>query len=103
MKKFHVNSKPYFTICSIHEEIRNIFRNILKIYPKGFQSSEDLYDEILKIIKLGMEFSNVASEMGQHMEDGLRREYRENTYSYSNIYNSNQFSLFDEIDEEVDE
>jgi len=97
MKKFHVNSKSFFTICSIHEEIRNVFRNILKIDPKSFQSSEELYKEILKIIELGMEFSNVATEMGQHMEDGLRRE---NTYGYSNIHNSNQFNLFDEVEEE---
>jgi hypothetical protein len=101
MKKFHVNGKSYFTICSIHEEIRNIFRNILKIDFSNYKNAEELYIEILRVTELGMEFSNVATEMGQHMEDGLSREYRENSYGYySNIYNSNQFNLFDEVEEE---
>lgn len=96
MKKFKVNGKPYFTICSIHEEIRKIFKNLLNINLQNFQSSEELYNEILKVIEYGIEFSNIASEMGQHMEDGLRKNLDEETKFYSTIYNSNQFNLFDE-------
>lgn len=65
MRKYIINEKPYFTICSIHEEIRNIFRNISKINHIEYKNSKDLYDKILKIIEFGIDYSIVATEMGQ--------------------------------------
>ena len=88
MKKFIVDDKPYFTICSIHSEIQKIFTKIDSIKPWEYNTTYELYNEILKITKFGIDYSDVAKEMGQHMEDALNYKYNEGTIGL-NMYNLN--------------
>jgi hypothetical protein len=74
MTKYTVNNKFYFTLCSIHNELNEIFNIIKKINPQIFNSKEDLFNEILKEIEFGNELILVANEMGQKMEDALRNK-----------------------------
>lgn len=73
MTKYTINDKVYLTICSIHDEINEIFNRIKKINPNMTESPDELFNIILKEIKFGFELTEVAKEMGQKMEDGLRQ------------------------------
>lgn len=72
MKEYRINDKSYYTICSLHHELIEIFKDIKKINPKKVKTKEELFNLILKKIEFGETFSLVAKEMGQTMEDALR-------------------------------
>lgn len=92
MTKYEINNKPYVTICSVNDEIKEIFNRIKKINPLSFESPNDLYNMILKEIEFGNTLVDVSKQMGQRMEDSLR---------YKSIwgYNSNYINE-DQNDEE---
>jgi hypothetical protein len=94
MRKYIINNKSYLTICNVHEEIKNIFREINNIKPNEFKTSFELYHKILRITEFGLEYTNVAKEMGQHMENGLKYIPEDNIYS--TIYNTNFYNLLEE-------
>ena len=101
MKSYLVNKDPYFTICSIHYKLLNIFQNIQKINPSEYKNPEELYQKVLEEIQYGIDFVNVALEMGQNMEDAIR--FHKSVYYgsiHTNIYNYN-FYLNNE--EEIEE
>jgi hypothetical protein len=101
MKSYLVNNDNYFTICSIHYRVLNIFENIQKINPSEYKTPEDLYQKILEDIKYGNDFINVALEMGQNMENAIR--FHKSIYYGSvntNIYNYNYYLNNEEIPED---
>ena len=72
MKQYVVDQDTYFTICSVHNKILNIFQYLEKIDPSSYKTPSDLYQSILKEIEHGQEFIRVALEMGQNMENSLK-------------------------------
>ena len=99
MKSYLVNKDPYFTICSIHYKLLNIFQNIQKINPSEYKNPEELHQKILDEIKYGVDFVNVALEMGQNMENAIR--FHKTVYygaSLVNIYNFNSYSYLNNDD-----
>lgn len=74
MTKYTINNKVYFTLCSIHNEVIEIFNRIKKINPNSVESPNELFNLVLKEIEFGNELLVVANEMGQKMEDGLRNK-----------------------------
>jgi len=72
MTKYTINNKVYFTLCSVHNEIIEIFNRIKKINSNSVDSPNELFNLILKELEFGNELLVVANEMGQKMEDALR-------------------------------
>lgn len=72
MTKYEINNKPYFTICSVQDDVNEIFNKLKKINPLSFKTPTDLYEVILKEIKFGNQLIEVAKQMGQRMEDTLK-------------------------------
>jgi len=72
MKSYEVNGDNYFTICSVHNKILNIFQDLKKINPDDFKTPNELYEKIMEEIQFGPEFVEVALKMGQSMEDALK-------------------------------
>jgi hypothetical protein len=96
MQEYIIGNKSYYTICSIHDELKNIFKTINELNPKLYKDQNELYNKISDIIKFGIEFADIAKEMGCKMESGLRQK---NLYGpQENIYNLNGY--FQQNDED---
>ena len=85
MGKYVINGNPYFTICSVHVEIKAIFNRIIKSTPSLYESPHDFYNEIINDLNLGIEFIETAVIMGQRMEDSLKDKFDTPFLTFSNI------------------
>ena len=101
MKSYLVNNDNYFTICSIHYKLLNIFQDIQKINPSEYKSSEELYQKVLEEIKYGADFVNVALEMGQNMENAIR--LHKAIYGGASLINFYNFKPYLNIDDNMEE
>lgn len=72
MKEYIVNNKRYTTICSVHEELKDIIRRLNRIQITNYENASDLYLVVQEIISNGYEFIDIAFDMGTRMENALR-------------------------------
>jgi predicted oxidoreductase len=95
-REFLVRNRKYLTICSIHAEIKQIFARLESLNPSDYKSAADLNSMVQDIISHGIEYVDVATIMGQNMEDGLKR--KNETYNYldleSNALNDNLYEIY---------
>ena len=75
--EYEVAGKRYTTICSIHAEIENIFNKLNNLKLTSYNDAESLYKDVHNIISHGLEYTEVAFQMGTSMENNLKyqREY----------------------------
>ena len=78
--EYNVSEKRYTTICSIHEEIKNIFIKLNNLKSTSYNDSESLLKDVHNIISHGLDFVDVAFEMGTRMEHHLKRQRELDNY-----------------------
>ena len=85
MKEYLVNNKRYTTICSIHEELKDILRRLNRIQINNYENASALYLVVQEIISNGFEFIDIAFDMGTRMENALRARADMNNYLGINL------------------
>jgi len=77
MMTYRLRNKEFFTICSVHNELDLIFKELNNLKVEDYNTPKELYDEVLRITKESIELVKIALDMGQRMENSLkdRKEY----------------------------
>jgi len=77
MMTYNFRGKEFFTICSVHNELDLIFKELINLKPEDYRTTKELYSKMLEIMKESIELVKIATDMGQRMENGLKikKEY----------------------------
>ena len=74
---YTLRNKGFLTICSVHNELDKIFKDIYDLKIDDYNTVKELYEKILTIISESIELVKIATDMGQRMENSLKvkKEY----------------------------
>jgi len=77
MMTYKLRNKEFFTICSVHNELDLIFKELINLKHEDYRTTKELYAKMLEIMKESIELVKIATDMGQRMENGLKikKEY----------------------------